>query len=1103
MPEDNKDRLDELIERVEYLERALREHLTRFYALERRLGLTYYPPSPPAEPVRRPAVEPRRESKPAVESPNIVEPPPRIEPKIETGVKPPSTPAPVYPPRPAAPVFQPPPAREYVSQAYAAPKSEDASAWRDLESRIGGRWLLWIGIIAISLGMAFFLRLAFNEWIGQRGRVAVGVIIGLGFLAGAERLRSRYPVYAYGLSGGGILILYLSGFAAYSMYQLVAQPVAFVYMVAVTAAASLLAARYSALPIALLGLIGGFLTPVLLSTNVDNQVGLFGYIALLDLGVLALAYSKQWRVLNYLAFICTTLMFVGWWNKFYEPEKLWTTIFFLTLFFVIFALLAVLYNVINRQPTRWLDLILVFLNGAIYFGASYSLLDDNYRSYLGLFAVLVSVFYLALGYFTYRRDPDDRLLLYTFLGLAFLFLVLAVPIQFDQHWVTMGWAIEGMVMTWIGLKTDDRTSRYAAMGLFAVALSHWLWIDVNEFAYRAGESFAPLINRRALSCAVMILSLAVSAWLYKKSDAETEEDERSVFWSLQQIGAEERGMFRAVYTLGANALAVALLSLDANSYFEQRKAAGQNLGALDNAKHLTFSALWAVYGAMALTAGITRRMKVLRVAALGLMAAATIKVLLIDLQYYKAAWHTTVFNQTFAAFAVLIVSLAAAAWFYARSEDIDPEEKSLAFPALVVAANVLAVIALSAEAIGHFERVKSPLIDQGVFADIMKIENTKQMALSWVWTLYASAALVLGLFRRSKPVRMGALVLLALAALKVMTIDLRFAGELWHRAVLNQTFGAFALIVAAMALGAWLYSRAKGIEEREYAIVASTLVCAANLLALVAMSAEVFYYFERMAAALAQTETVTRAMMIENAKHFYLSLLWSVYAAAAIVAGIARNQMALRAGAIGLLAIATAKVLLIDLSFSTEPWHTPVLNQTLGAFASLIAAMICAVWFYSRAKRIDERERKAVIIAMTVVGNILAIIALSAEANGYFEARMRAIIDSGGDVSDLQLARQLSLSLVWAIYGGGMLTVGIARRNRLLRVMALFLIGITIVKVFILDLASLERIYRVISLIALGVILLGGAFLYQRLRRLTMDEEAAESASTNTKGSAP
>src|SRR6185295_7267477 len=159
------------------------------------------------------------------------------------------------------------------------------------------------------------------------------------------------------------------------------------------------------------------------------------------------------------------------------------------------------YNVVNRQPTRWLDLALVFINALLYFSATYELLEDDYHSYLGVFAVLVSVFYLALGYFTYRRDKQDRLLVFTFLGLAFLFLVLAVPIQFDQHWVTMAWAIEGAVMTWIGLRAEDRTSRYGALVVFGIAVAHWFHVDMQEFAYHANETFLPLLNRRALSCA--------------------------------------------------------------------------------------------------------------------------------------------------------------------------------------------------------------------------------------------------------------------------------------------------------------------------------------------------------------------------------------------------------------------------------------------------------------------------------------------------------------------------------------------------------------------------------------------------------------------------
>src|SRR5207244_4203365 len=177
----------------------------------------------------------------------------------------------------------------------------------------------------------------------------------------------------------------------------------------------------------------------------------------------------------------------------------------------------------------------------LYFSTSYELLDDKHHGILGLFAVLVSAFYMGLGYFAYNRDREDSLLIYTFLGLAFLFAVLAVPIQLDQHWVTMGWALEGAAMTWIGLRSGDRTSRYGALVVFGVAVEHWFRVDVQEFAYHANEVFLPLLNRRAISCAVLVGALAASVMFYKRMKSN--------------VGDEERSMFSGLYLLGANTLA--------------------------------------------------------------------------------------------------------------------------------------------------------------------------------------------------------------------------------------------------------------------------------------------------------------------------------------------------------------------------------------------------------------------------------------------------------------------------------------------------------------------------------------------------------------------
>src|SRR5205085_1748813 len=281
-------------------------------------------------------------------------------------------------------------------------------AWGDLEARIGGSWFNWLGIIAVVVGVSFFLKYAFDQhWIGPMGRVLLGGVAGCAILALAERLRLRgYQAYAYVLSGGGILILYLSVYAAFSFYHLISQPFAFGLMAFVTATAVVLSARYHAYAIAVLGLIGGFMTPQLLATNVDNEVGLFGYAALLNAGVLALAYFKRWRSLNYLAFAATWLLFAGWWLKFYGDARLWLTLFLL--YFIV------------RQ-----------------------------------------------------RHRADKLLTYTYVALAVTFLTMAVAIQLDQQWVTIGWAVEALMLTWVGLKAHEDAPRFAALPVLAFAVLHW------------------------------------------------------------------------------------------------------------------------------------------------------------------------------------------------------------------------------------------------------------------------------------------------------------------------------------------------------------------------------------------------------------------------------------------------------------------------------------------------------------------------------------------------------------------------------------------------------------------------------------------------------
>ncbi len=373
---------------------------------------------------------------------------------------------------------------------------------------------------AIILGMAYFLKYAIdNEWIGEAGRVMVGVLTGLGFVAWGESLhRKEMRGYAVTILGGGVAILYFSIFAAFSFYHLLDQIPALLLMVLITAATVVMSVRYDSKTIAIFATVGGFMTPALLSTGKDNQHGLFTYILLLDLGVLALAYFKNWRVLNLLAFFFTQLIFVGWNLSFYNSTKLWRTEFWLTVFFLLFAVMSFLYNITHQQKTTFRDLSLITLNGGCYFLWTYGLLESRYSDYLGFYAVLMAAVYVALGSVAYRRAQEDSYLFLVFLGLGLTCLTVAIPIQLKQNWITVGWSVEAAVLTWVGFHLDSSKTRRAALLIVAMVVFRLLFLD-SSFSFglrrrfhiplqQTRDGFSGWRSRRSLRWRISIIATA-------------------------------------------------------------------------------------------------------------------------------------------------------------------------------------------------------------------------------------------------------------------------------------------------------------------------------------------------------------------------------------------------------------------------------------------------------------------------------------------------------------------------------------------------------------------------------------------------------------------
>src|ERR1019366_5964793 len=273
---------------------------------------------------------------PAQSTPPLAAPPPIPEP-APIG---PSLPQVAHTPTPGPPhsaiPTQPPVATPMFGAHYAADKKQDQ---RSLENRIGSQYFNRLGILAMLIGVAWFLKLAFdNHWIGPLGRVFIGLLAGAALIAWSERFEKRgFIAFSYSLKAVGSGTLYLSLWAAFSVYALMPAWAAFGAMILVTAFNGFISWSRNAELLALYAIAGGLTTPLLVSTGGNHEVTLFSYLLILDTAVLILVKLRPWSRLLFAAFTGTVVFFTGWWFDFYNQCQQGRTAFFLTCFFLIFA----------------------------------------------------------------------------------------------------------------------------------------------------------------------------------------------------------------------------------------------------------------------------------------------------------------------------------------------------------------------------------------------------------------------------------------------------------------------------------------------------------------------------------------------------------------------------------------------------------------------------------------------------------------------------------------------------------------------------------------------------------------------------------------------
>jgi uncharacterized membrane protein len=505
-----------------------------------------------------------------------------------------------------------------------------------LEKRIGSQWFNRIGILAVLIGVAWFLKLAFdNHWIGPAGRVLIGLLAGAALIGWSERFRTHgYARFSWSLKAIGTGVLYLSLWAAFSLYHLIPSPVAFAAMIAVTAFNGFLAWVQDAELLALYAIVGGFSTPALLSTGENHEVALFTYLLLLNVAVLVLVTLRPWSRLLCGAFLGTVIYFSLWSAAFYRNEEFSTTAFFLACFFLIFALaprLIRLRNVETASSTSAWDSLAVIVvpiaNAALGFLGFYLMLENaESQAAEPWVAVAFAAFYLGLLRLPrkglLRESPAPLAPLH--LAIAVVFLTIAIPLKTRGRWLTVGWLAEGGALVWVARQIGSRLLRVLAVLCLALGLVVLVMQDPTA-------STTPIFNERFATYCVGIAVCAFVAWVASRAAKDAGDTVAVPAWpTLAMIAA-----------LAVNALILLAVGWEIHSYWWYLEYRGDWHLLHDYGMYaqFTYSAFFMAFGAVLLGLGFWRGSAFLRWQALVLLAVSIGKVFTVDVSQLSQGYR--------------------------------------------------------------------------------------------------------------------------------------------------------------------------------------------------------------------------------------------------------------------------------------------------------------------------------------------------------------------------------------------------------------------------------------------------------------------------------
>ena len=422
-----------------------------------------------------------------------------------------------------------PPHQPSVSQPSSPSLKDDESATNIVTSLwasatqwfFGENLVVRVGALVLLVGVVLLLKLA-SQYIevSMPVRMALVALGGLVITVVGYRTTAKKRSYGLTLQGVGFAVIYLTVFASFKLYGLLPSTLTFGVLALLAGLTVMFSVWQNALPLAVLAFGGAFFAPILVSRPDGSVVMLFSYYLLLNIAVAVIAHYRTWKLLNALSLAVTFGLAYVWGFRAFSGNSAgagwlslrWQLLGLLVGHMALYLFIAVRYSQqvvsynqmllqmntrVARRPIISIDSGLLFGTALLGFGLMASLLNDL-PYHLAFASSALSAIYLSLGLWLlkhHRRsiagdrqannqfDNSFELLIEASLALGCGFLALVIPLALSAKWISIGWAVQGAALVWLGARTQRRWTVYFGLALqgfsivllvgFDTLMRHW------------------------------------------------------------------------------------------------------------------------------------------------------------------------------------------------------------------------------------------------------------------------------------------------------------------------------------------------------------------------------------------------------------------------------------------------------------------------------------------------------------------------------------------------------------------------------------------------------------------------------------------------------